>query len=124
MMRIIAGSAACVWLLAACPAKESDPPMPGGFSKGEVGSPDVIKAAEFAIQAKQAELAKEKGTAASQLKLVSILAVQQQVVAGMNYAMTLKVMLDGQEQQVTATVWVQAWNEETPYQLTSWVVKE
>ena len=45
---------------------------------------------------------------------------EEQVVTGMNYRLKLKVTLDGQEKSAVAVVRWQAWNEKTPYTLTSW----
>ena len=64
-----------------------------------------------------------KGDPAASLTLVKILAASQQVVAGMNYRMDLKVKAGGVEREAEAIVWWQAWNRQTPYRLTSWAWK-
>jgi hypothetical protein len=58
-------------------------PITGGYGDADVTDADVVAAAKFAIATK-----KKKDPA---LKLVSIEKAQQQVVAGMNYALCLKV---------------------------------
>jgi hypothetical protein len=52
--------------------------------------------------------------------LVRILGAEQQVVAGLNYRLQLRVTLDGEEKTAEALVWWQAWRKPEPYQLTSW----
>ena len=54
------------------------------------------------------------------LELVRILSAQEQVVAGMNYRLKLRVKLNGAEKDAEAVVWWQAWREPEPYRLTSW----
>ena len=57
---------------------------------------------------------------APKLELVTILGAEEQVVAGMNYRLQLKVKLNGQEKTATAIVWWQAWRKAAPYELTAW----
>lgn len=96
-------------------------PRVGGFSAGAVTNEEVVAAANFAIQAQGEELRKSAPT--STLSLVSIAHVEQQVVAGMNFKMTLNVQHDGKARQAEAVVWWQAWNREAPYKLTKWTWK-
>jgi uncharacterized protein YaaN involved in tellurite resistance len=92
--------------------------MPGGYSAATTTNEEVVAAANFAIKAQAEEL--KKTAATSTLSLVSVARVEQQVVAGMNYRMTLNVQHDGKARQAEAVVWWQAWNREAPYKLTSW----
>jgi hypothetical protein len=86
----------------------------GGYSKASATNAEVIAAAQFAVREKAA---KEPKTAVS---LVEILGAEQQVVAGMNYRLKLKVKVNGAEKIAEAVVWWQAWRKPDPYQLTSW----
>jgi hypothetical protein len=54
------------------------------------------------------------------LELSKILGAEQQVVAGMNYRLKLRVRVNGNEKQAEAIVWWQSWRKPDPYQLTSW----
>jgi len=114
----ILGSIFFAALLGGCGlAKE---PMPGGKSPAAVTKPEVVAAANFAIKEEEKAIQNNKETPAAKLSLVSILSAEEQVVAGMNYRLKLKVKLDGKEKKAGATVWWQAWNKEAPYKLTSW----
>ena len=92
--------------------------IPGGFSSSSVTDAGIITAANFAVTAEAAAL-KATGEPA-RLELVKIKSAKQQVVAGANYVLTLKVMLEGKEKTAQATVWWQAWRKPDPYQLTEW----
>jgi cystatin-C len=88
-------------------------PKVGGYAKASVTDKDVVAAAEFAIKAQSEE------SQPSKLELLKILRAEQQVVAGVNYRLTLKVKHGGSERTAEATVWWQAWRP-NPYQLSSW----
>lgn len=92
----------------------------GGWAPAAVTKSEVVATANFAITAEQTELRKNKETPEAKLSLISILRAEEQVVAGMNYHLTLKVKLNGKVKKAEATVWWQAWNKEAPYKLTSW----
>ena len=62
----------------------------------------------------------EKGGQPARLELIKILRAEEQVVAGMNYRLTLKVKVNGKEKQADAVVWWQNWRKPNPYELTSW----
>lgn len=49
-----------------------------------------------------------------------MLEASQQVVAGINFQLLLKVSMDGKERRALATVWHQSWREPNPYELTAW----
>lgn len=76
---------------------------------------EVISAAQFAVKA-QAAMPDQKAA----ITLVEILSAQQQVVAGMNYRLRLKVKVDGTEKEAEAVVWRKLSGE---HQLTSWAWK-
>lgn len=102
--------------LAAVPALAQ---VPGGWSKVSVKDPGVVAAARFAIEARLAEARKEG--AAGKLALVDILSAEQQVVAGMNYRITMTVKAGDDARKAEATVWARAWLEKDErYQLTAW----
>lgn len=112
--------------------KESSRPKVGGFTPASITERGVKAAATFAIQAHQQALReKPAGQAGSgsqtppapRLELVRILGAEQQVVAGLNYRLQLRVTLDGEEKTAEALVWWQAWRKPEPYQLTSWTWK-
>jgi len=105
--------------MTACAAVDSAPQStPGAYAAASVTDPNVQAAARFAIDAEQQALLKagESGT----LDLVAILGAEQQVVAGINYRLRLRVRRNGQAQDAEALVWWQAWRKPDPYQLTSW----
>jgi hypothetical protein len=111
--------ASCLLVMTACGKVDSAPQsMPGAYAAASVTDPNVQAAARFAIDAEQQALLKagESGT----LDLVSILGAEQQVVAGVNYRLRLRVRRSGQAQDAAALVWWQAWRKPDPYQLTSW----
>jgi hypothetical protein len=111
--------ALCLLVMTACAKVDSAPQsMPGAYAVGSVTDPNVQAAARFAIDAEQQALLKagESGT----LDLVAILGAEQQVVAGINYRLRLRVRRNGQAQDAEALVWWQAWRKPDPYQLTSW----
>ncbi len=92
-------------------------PRAGGWASVEVTNAEVVAAAHFAVQEQEKTL---RGSN-SKLSLIAIVSAEQQVVAGMNYRLKLKVKRDGKELTAEATVWWQAWNKEAPYKLTSWI---
>jgi len=74
-----------------------------------------MSAAAKAIQAQAESLSTP--SAPAHLTLVSIVGAKQQVVAGMNYRLQLKVDLDGTPREAEAVVWRKLSGE---YKLTSW----
>ena len=108
-----------LFLLTACADVVSAPRnLPGVFMAVPVSQPEVTQAAAFAVEAERQAL-KAAGQPA-QLELLSVLSAEQQVVAGVNYRLSLKVKRNGQEQLADAVVWWQAWRQPDPYRLTSW----
>ena len=106
-------------LLAACADVTSAPrSIPGGYAAVPVNQSEVTQAAAFAVEAERQALKAARQPAS--LELVSVLSAEQQVVAGVNYRLSLKVKRNGQEQVADAVVWWQAWRQPDPYRLTSW----
>jgi hypothetical protein len=102
--------------IVACSAGQT---MTGGFARAAVTNKEVAAAAEFAIEARQKAMQEQSGQPAS-LELVKILEAEEQVVAGVNYRLKLKVQENGRERQAEVVVWWQAWRKPDPYRLTSW----
>jgi hypothetical protein len=95
-------------------------PIPGEYVTTVTTSQEVVSAAVFAIAAQQQALQQQPDTASAQLTLISIQAAAQQIVAGINYRLDLKVNLNGEEKTAVATVWRQAWRSPDLDQLTAW----
>lgn len=91
----------------------------GRYSTASVTNTEVIAAAAFAIKAQQMAM-QEKALEPPKLELVAILGAEEQVVAGMNYRLKLKVNLNGKENIAEVIVWWQAWRKPNPYELTLW----
>lgn len=85
---------------------------PGGWSKVELNDAEVIKAAEEAVKAKSIESEK--------LQLMFVKSAEQQIVAGVNYRLTLRLTRNGRQQDADVLIWWQAWRSPDPYRLLSW----
>jgi hypothetical protein len=108
-------------LLAGCAtAGRTQPPLLGGYAAAAVTDKQVSAAADFAVKAEEKAMRAGKDAQPATLALIKILDAQQQVVAGMNYRLRLKVRLNGEEREADAVVWWQAWRVPDPYELTSW----
>ena len=82
-------------------------PILGGFSPVAPTDADALAAAKFAVAKHDAKLTFQ-----------AIEKAEQQVVAGMNYRMTVRVLDAGKARQATAVVWHKLGN--AGYELTSW----
>ncbi len=114
---LIFGSCLAAAAFAARPAA-AQPGAPRGTS---VDDKDVVKAAQFAIQAQQKALNDAGKT--DKLTLVKVVSAKKQVVAGMNFLLTLQVKVGDEARTAEAKIWWQAWRK-VPYQLTSWKFTE
>lgn len=103
--------------LIACIAQR---PMAGSYSAIAVTNNEVIDAAVFAVKIQQSAMQQSEGEPPPNFELTAIEGAEQQVVAGMNYRLMLKVKVDGVEKNAEAIVWWQPWRKPEPYQLTSW----
>ena len=104
-----------------CPsAPQAQQTLTGGYNTVPVDNKEVVAAAAFAIEAQKKAIQEKTGGKPANLDLITILKAEQQVVAGMNYRLTLKVKLNGKEKTAETIVWWQAWRRPNPYQLTSW----
>ena len=113
LLFIAAGSLTCL----------AQPARVGGYAVGSVTNKEVVAAAAFAIKAQQHAMQENKDAEPPKLELATILQAEQQVVAGVNYRLKLKVKLNGTEKTAEAIVWWQAWRKPDPYRLTSWAWK-
>jgi hypothetical protein len=84
--------------------------MAGGATSASVTAADVVKAGNFAVTAQATKSGKT-------IELVKITQAQKQVVAGMNYIMTLSVKENGIAKTANATVYQ---NLQSQMSLTSW----
>lgn len=103
--------------LCACSSDCAAEAVVGGCEKASVTDSGVVAAADFATKAESKAMQPP-----GKLQLLKILEAEQQVVAGMNYRLVLRVKQDGKERTAEAVVWWQAWRP-APYQLTSWTWK-
>jgi len=88
----------------------AEPTPPGGFGAVTQISPEIQSAADFAVRT-------QAKADALKLTLVKITHVESQVVAGMNYRLTLKLTSSGQPRTAKAVVYRSL---EGQQQLTSW----
>jgi len=92
----------------------------GGYFKVSVANKDVLAAAKFAITAHSKVRSSESTNETHKLELLKVLQAEQQVVAGTNHRLTLRVNDNGSPVTVKVIVWEQSWRKPNPYQLTSW----
>lgn len=97
-------------LIGAMAMQPQSRPLAGGWGTLSVKDERVTDAARFAI-------AKQSAVSKTQLKLLSVLEASSQIVAGTNYAMTLKVLHDGANQKIHAIVWAKL---DGSYELIQW----
>jgi len=90
--------------------------IPGGWAEVPVTDKQVMEAAEAACKAEAKALQKD-GKAPS-IALSRVLKAQHQVVAGMNYRLTLEVTSDGKKRPAEVIIWRKLSGE---HNLTSWV---
>jgi hypothetical protein len=76
------------------------PPLCGGYADAAITNAEVVAAAQFAVKT-QAARPDQKAAIA----LVEIQSARQQVVAGMNYRLRLKVKVDGADKDAEVVVW-------------------
>jgi hypothetical protein len=89
----------------------------GGLADVSVSDPAVIDAAQFAVRAQGEKGMGHGGGHHAQITLLTILSAKQQVVAGMNYYLRLKVKIRDGEKEAEAVVFRQL---SGGYELTSW----
>jgi hypothetical protein len=89
---------------------QPQPPIVGNFRTASTSDPEVKMAAQFALKAQKKSV---KPT------LLSIERAQKQLVAGMNYQMTLKLKSGGKIQRAQAVVYRDLGGK---FSLTSWAL--
>jgi hypothetical protein len=94
-----------------------EPIIPGGKAGVSVNDSWVVEAANYAVSVK----AGESGTNSKKLELIKVLKAEQQVVAGINYYLILRVREDGKQREAVAVVWRKLSGE---HELTSWKMLE
>jgi hypothetical protein len=87
-------------------------PVPGGFSSADVSDKEVVAAAEAAMRSEGKAAAGSKPAT-----LLEILRAEQQVVAGMNYKLVLRLGVDDSERDAEVVVYR---NLKHGYEVTSW----
>lgn len=116
MLRRMFGAWVCFGLLGgAMMLPAQDTPIPGGFGKASVKDGEVVKAARFAVK-EQSKLDKN-----GPFKLEKIVSAKQQVVAGMNYDLELKVQAKGKTHDVSVRVWKKL---DGTHELSNWETKK
>jgi len=106
-------AALCVVLASAADATgaaRQNPPMAGGYSEASARDPEVQRAARFAVR----EEGRRLGRAVS---LLAVRRAEKQVVAGLNYRLSLSVRYGGRTREVSALVYQ---NLRGAYSLTEW----
>lgn len=95
-------------------------PMPaGGYAPASVADPNVVTAAEVAVKGELYRLNANSAGVPQKLELLAIVAAEQQVVAGVNYRLRLRVMHNGQVREAETVVLWQSWNQ-LPFEIRSW----
>jgi hypothetical protein len=74
--------------------------LAGGYAAASVTNAQVVAAAQFAVKTLAAM--PERAPA---MTLVEILSASQQIVAGTNYRLRLKLKVDGKDSEVEVVVW-------------------
>lgn len=87
-----------------------DGPIVGGYGKISVKSAEAQSSAKFAVSARARRTGKR-------IVLWKVLMAEQQVVAGMNYKVCMRVFVSGKARTVTAVVYK---NLRQKLSLTSW----
>lgn len=105
-------AALCVVVLtsAATASARQNPPVAGGYTEAAASDPGVLRAARFAVR----EEGRRLGRAVS---LLAVRRAEKQVVAGLNYRLSLSVGYGGRTREVSAVVYQ---NLKGAYSLTDW----
>ena len=91
--------------------------MPGGITEVYSEDPWVSEAAVFAVRAQERAMQEKPEEPSVRIVLVKIISARQQVVAGMNYYLVMKVTLNEQERESYVVIWRQLSGR---HELTSW----
>jgi hypothetical protein len=101
---------ACLCIFVAASGNAISAPLVGGYSSADATSDDVKAAAEFAVRA-------QAGNESEPLALVTVAQAEKQVVAGLNYRLTLTVTKGKKTVEAKVVVYHAL---DSHYQLTSW----
>lgn len=85
-------------------------PIVGGYAETSSSDPEVVAATRYAVKAQ----GRKQG---ARISLISIRRAEVQVVAGLNYRLSLSVKINGKAQDVTAVVYK---NLKRKYSLSNW----
>lgn len=91
--------------------------MPGGYYPASVTDQEVIAAVDFAIKAKEQAMHDKVGARPAKLSLVKVLSCHKQVVAGMNFKLKIKVMINSEQKDAEVVVYRDLSGS---HELTSW----
>ena len=95
-------------------------PMPaGGYGPASVADPNVVTAAGVAVKGELYRLNANSAGVPQKLELLAIVAAEQQVVAGVNYRLRLRVKHNDQVREAETVVLWQSWNQ-LPFEIRSW----
>jgi hypothetical protein len=89
---------------------QDNEPFAGGYIKMSADSPEAQSSAKFAVAARGRRMGKR-------IVLWKVVKAEQQVVAGMNYRLCMRVFENGRARTVTAVVYKNLRNKRS---LTSW----
>jgi Aspartic acid proteinase inhibitor len=98
----------------------STAPLVGGYTQGTVTDKEVVAAANFATMAQSKVIHLTEIQQHAALELIRVISVEEQVVAGKKYRLTLSVNESGTRKTADAIVVWQPWRKPAPYELTSW----
>ena len=104
-----------IFVMPVLPVSGQGFPVLGGYAEVSVNDPGVVEAANFAV-AEQERKERAQGYH-GHIRLLEILGAKQQVVAGTNYNLRLKLKAHGAEKEATAVVFRKLTGG---HELTSW----
>lgn len=108
LLTALAAAALCAMFVTG--AAQQREPIAGGYSEVAANDPGVDRAARFAVSEEGRRLKRA-------VSLLAVRRAEQQVVAGLNYRLTLSVRYGGRTREVRALVYQ---NLKDAYSLTSW----
>ena len=98
---------------------EQLPAPAGSYAPVSVADPNVRTAADVAVKGESYRLNAAAAGVPQTLELLAIVAAEQQVVAGVNYRLRLRVKHNGQLREAETVVLWQSWNQ-LPFEIHSW----
>lgn len=98
---------------------EQLPAPAGAYAPVSVADPNVLTAADVALKGESYRLNANAAGVPQKLELLAIVAAEQQVVAGVNYRLRLRVKHNGQVREAETVVLWQSWNQ-LPFEILSW----